>query len=172
MKLKEYSFKTVKSTNDVALKIIKKGNMKGIVISEKQIKGKGQHGKKWISQKGNLFISIFFQIKKNTSIKKITKDNCLIIKKLLSKFVNKKIIIKQPNDLLINKEKICGILQETLIYNDKKFLVLGIGINLVNSPNINNYPTTYLSKHTENKINKLFVFDKIKELYEKKLNNL
>ena len=32
-------------------------------------------------KKGNLFMSVFFEIKKNPSIKKITLENCLIIKK-------------------------------------------------------------------------------------------
>ena len=61
MKLKKYNFKIVNSTNDLAIEIIKKTNDKfGIVIAEKQKKGRGQYGKKWTSFKGNLFASIFF----------------------------------------------------------------------------------------------------------------
>ena len=63
MKLKTFNYKLVNSTNDLAIRIIKKTNNKsGIVIAEKQKKGRGQYGKKWISFKGNLFISIFFII--------------------------------------------------------------------------------------------------------------
>ena len=59
MKLKKFNFKIVNSTNDLAIKIIKNTNNKlGIVIAEKQKKGRGQYGKKWTSFKGNLFISI------------------------------------------------------------------------------------------------------------------
>ena len=47
---------------------------------------------------------------------------------------------------MINRKKICGILQETLIKLDKKFLIVGIGINLIKSPYIRNYPTTNLSE--------------------------
>ena len=68
------------------------------------------------------------------------------MKKLLTHYYKKKNIFKKPNDLLINKKKICGILQETLIKLDKKFLVVGIGINLIKSPYIKNYPTTSLSE--------------------------
>ena len=65
MKLKKYNFKIIKSTNDQAIKIIKKNNnQSGIVIAEQQKKGRGQYGKKWTSLKGNLFVSIFFLLKK------------------------------------------------------------------------------------------------------------
>ena len=63
MKLKEFNFKIIKSTNDLAIRIIKNTNNKsGIVIAQKQKKGRGQYGKKWTSFKGNLFVSIFFKL--------------------------------------------------------------------------------------------------------------
>ena len=63
MKLKKFKFKKVKSTNYTAIRIIKNSNYKSvIVISDKQIRGKGQYGKKWISYKGNLFISFFYEL--------------------------------------------------------------------------------------------------------------
>jgi len=66
MKLKKFNFKIVNSTNDLAIQIIKNTNNKsGIVIAERQKKGRGQYGKKWTSFKGNLFISIFFKLTKS-----------------------------------------------------------------------------------------------------------
>ena len=66
MKLDLIRLKQVKSTNDEAIKIIKsKKNKQGIVISNLQTKGKGTMGKKWVSQKGNFFASIFFELKQN-----------------------------------------------------------------------------------------------------------
>ena len=63
MKIRIKKFKIVKSTNDIAIKLIKKKNSKPtLIISEKQTGGRGRVGKKWISQKGNLFISIFFKL--------------------------------------------------------------------------------------------------------------
>ena len=107
MKLKKFNFKTVNSTNNLARKIILNSKSKfGIVISEKQKKGRGQYGKKWISPKGNLFVSIFFPIDKlNITLKQLTKINCLLVKKTISLFYKGKIAIKNPNDLLINKKK-------------------------------------------------------------------
>ena len=68
MKIKLIKFKSVRSTNDTAIKLIKKNLIIPILIfTENQTKGRGTMGKKWISIKGNLFLSILFKInlKKN-----------------------------------------------------------------------------------------------------------
>ena len=51
MILRNYKYKNVNSTNDLGIKMIKKGYLNGIITTEKQKKGRGQHGKKWISKK-------------------------------------------------------------------------------------------------------------------------
>ena len=172
MKLKKFKFKTVNSTNDIAIRLIRNTNNKfGIIIADKQKKGRGQHGKKWISHKGNLFVSIFFSLEKiNMSLKHLTNINCFLIKKILSRHYKRKISIKPPNDLLINKKKICGILQETLKKADITYFIVGVGINLVKSPYIKKYPTTNLLKLTKIKTNKTKIFLEIKNLYEEFIN--
>ena len=107
MKLKKFKFKKVNSTNNTAIRLIKSKNFKsGMVVAETQLKGKGQYGTTWISNKGNLFVSFFHEVNlSDLSISKITNINCLLVKKLLSKFIKKKIIFKKPNDLLVDKKK-------------------------------------------------------------------
>ena len=168
MKLKKFNFKIVNSTNDLAIQIIKNTNNKsGIIIADKQKKGRGQYGKKWTSFKGNLFVSIFFQVSNvQLSLKDLTKVNCFLVKKLLSNFYKGKITIKKPNDLLINNMKISGILQETLFKSDKKFIIVGIGINLIKSPIIKNYFTTSLLELTGVKITPKNIALKLKKIYE------
>ena len=168
MKLKKFNFKIVNSTNDLAIQIIKNTNNKsGIVIAEKQKKGRGQYGKKWTSFKGNLFVSIFFPINRiKLSLKELTKVNCLIVKKLLSAFYKSKISIKKPNDLLINNMKISGILQETLSKSDETFIIVGIGVNLIKNPIIKNYLTTNLFDLTGVKITPNNATLKLIKIYE------
>ena len=168
MKLKKFNFKIVNSTNDLAIQIIKNTNNKsGIVIAEKQKKGRGQYGKKWTSFKGNLFVSIFFSIKMvKLSLKDLTKVNCFLVKKLLSNFYKGKITIKNPNDLLIDKMKISGILQETISKSGETFIIVGIGINLIKSPNIKNYLTTNLFHLTGVKNTPNNAALKLKKIYE------
>ena len=174
MKLKRFKFKRVKSTNNTAIRIIKESNYNiGMVIAETQTNGRGQYGRKWISSKGNLFVSFFNELNKtNLSINTITKINCLLVKKLLSTFTRKKIIFKKPNDLLIDKKKISGILQEVIFLNKKKFLITGIGINIIKNPYIKNYPATNLQEVTKKSISKSNVENKLKQLFEKSLSKL
>ena len=169
MKLKRFNFKNINSTNDTAIRIIKKTNYRsGIVIAEKQKKGRGQYGNKWISYKGNLFISIFFPINKlKLSLTELTKVNCSLVKKLLSTYYKGKISVKKPNDLLIDNKKISGILQESISKSGEKFIIIGVGINLVKSPNIKNYQTTNLFKLIGIKINDSNATLKLMKIYEK-----
>ena len=174
MKFKIFRFKKVKSTNNTAIRIIKKSKVDyGMVVSETQSNGKGQRGRKWISYKGNLFVSFFFKLENlAVSVKQLTKINCILVRELLSKYYKKKITFKKPNDLLIDKKKICGILQETLIKLDKKYLIVGVGINLIKSPYIKNYPTTNLKELLNKKVSKIKIENQLKKIFELKLTKL
>ena len=169
MKFKKFYYKRVNSTNDIAIKKIKTGILQGIIVTDYQKKGRGRHGKKWLSFKGNLFITIFFKVKQNINIKKITILNCKIIKKILFKYIKKTISIKPPNDLLINNKKICGILQEIKFNNESKFIIIGVGVNLIKNPKIKNYLTTNILKETGFKVKKN---DLIKNIEKNYVNNL
>ena len=169
MKFKKFFYKKVNSTNDLAIKKIKAGIIKGIIVADYQKKGRGQQGKKWLSFKGNIFMTIFFKIKNNINIKQITILNCKIIKKVLFQYIKKTIVIKPPNDLLINKKKICGILQEIKFNQEQKFIIIGIGINLVKNPIIKNYPTTNILDETGFKVKKYNLIKNIEKNYIKNL---
>ena len=172
MKLKQFNFKKVKSTNQTAIRLIKSSkNEFGLIVSEAQSKGKGQYGRKWISYKGNIFLSFFYKLENiNLSPSSLTKINCFLVKNVISKYYKKKITFKLPNDLLINKKKICGILQEKIEKSKKQYLIVGIGFNLIKSPNIPNYPTTNLLKITNQKINKKKFVKELKITFEKFLS--
>ena len=174
MRLKKFKFKKVNSTNNTAIRIIKNSNLKfGMVTADTQLSGKGQYGKKWISNKGNLFVSFFHEIKNiNISLSTLTKINCLLVKKTIEKYYKKKIIFKKPNDLLINKKKISGILQEIISVSGNKFLIVGIGVNLIKSPKIKSYPTTNLSELINKPINKINFENELKVIFVKNLSRM
>ena len=169
MKLRFLKFKSVKSTNDIALKLIQKKNIKPtIIISEKQTKGRGTMGKRWVSKKGNLFLTIFFDTsKKKVDFKKFAILNAYLIRDILVKKFSNKIKIKWPNDLLFEKKKICGILQETIVQTGKKFLIVGVGINTNFNPNNRGFSSTSLKQITNKNIDNKKLFIMIKNKYEK-----
>ena len=174
MKFKTFRFAKVQSTNDTAIRILRNSNIHyGMVVSDMQSRGRGRYGKRWISTKGNLFVSFFYNLDGfKYSLSHLTKTNCLIVKKLLSIYYPKKIIFKKPNDLLIKKKKICGILQETVKKSLDKYLIVGIGVNLIKSPEIKNYPTTNLSHLINKEISKKMIILRLKNLFETELTRI
>ena len=90
------------------------------------------------------------------------------MKSIISSQIKKKIRVKLPNDILIDKKKVCGILQEIIQNDNYKYIIVGIGINVINSPNILNYPTTCLNNYSNRKVNKIKMINKIKLFFEKK----
>ena len=171
MKFKILRFKKLRSTNDTAIRMVKSSNLNyGMIIADSQSNGRGQYGRKWISFKGNLFVSFFYNLENiDLNLNKITKLNCILVKKLISKYYKKRIIYKKPNDLLIKEKKICGILQEIINKQNQKFLILGIGINLIKNPIISNYPTTNLNDLINKKISKRNIEIQLKKIFEKNL---
>ena len=169
MKLRLIKMKSVKSTNDTAIRLIKKNQFKPTLItSANQRKGRGTMGKKWISMKGNLFISIFFEINsKKINFKQFAILNAYLIRKIISRYTPEKIDIKWPNDLLIKKQKVCGILQEIIDCKEKKFLIVGTGINTNSSPNIVNFKATSLRNKSKKNIDSNKILKDVKKAYEK-----
>ena len=171
MKFEIFKFENVTSTNDIAINLIKKEQKEtGCVYAETQTKGRGTHGKEWISDKGNLFGSIFFPLKNNyPSFNEFSTINSIIISDVIEHFCEKKNInLKFPNDIFVNRKKICGILQELIVSNSKKFLIIGIGVNIVSNPNVNNiYQATNILLETQKKPKINEIIDLIISSYEK-----
>ena len=74
--------------------------------------------------------------------------------------------------MLIQKKKICGILQEIISISGSKFLIVGVGINLIKSPKIKNYPTTNLFELINKHINKIKFENELKVIFEKNLTRM
>jgi len=171
MRFEIFRFPSVSSTNDVAISLIKKEKKNlGCVYAETQTKGRGTYGKKWISNKGNLFISIFFHLKENyPPFNEFSVISPLIVSETIKHFCKDKTVsLKFPNDVFLNGKKICGILQETITFNKKKFLIIGIGMNVVSNPKIIDlYEATNILFETKKKINIKTIIDLIIISYEK-----
>ena len=140
-----FHFDTVKSTNDIAKVLAEQGCKEGTcILADFQTKGRGQSGRIWESPDGeNLYLSVIF---KPQSFSNITLFGLLAACAVHDTFTKHKlsdILIKWPNDIIVNTKKICGILCEMRsVSNKPEFVVVGIGINL-------NSDLTNLSKGLE-----------------------
>ncbi len=176
MKFEIFKFENVTSTNDIAINLIKNEQKEtGCVYADTQTKGRGTHGREWISGKGNLFGSIFFPLKNNyPPFNEFSTINPLIISDVLKNFCKRENInLKFPNDIFVNEKKICGILQELIVSNNRKFLIIGIGVNIVSNPDINNkYQATNILLETQKKPKINEIIELIVSSYEKFFINL
>jgi BirA family biotin operon repressor/biotin-[acetyl-CoA-carboxylase] ligase len=137
----------VESTNTYAMDLLRNVNaIEGTVIhTDNQVKGKGQRGSVWNSKIAqNITASIilkpnFLIINQSFYLSKIS---ALAVYDLLSEiFANSQydIKIKWPNDILINSQKIAGILIENNFSN--QFIqssIIGMGLN-VNQTEFDDY---------------------------------
>ena len=176
MKFEVFKLKNVTSTNDIAISLIKEKQKKsGCVYADTQTKGRGTHGKKWISDKGNFFGSIFFPLENNyPPFDEFSIINPIIISDVIKHFCDKKNVnLKFPNDVFVNRKKICGVLQETIISGNRKFLIIGIGVNIVSNPDIDNkYQATNILLETKKKPKIKEIIDLIISSYEKFFTDL
>jgi len=123
-----YLLETVDSTNTFARKkLLNKDFL--VVISEQQTAGRGRQGREWYSPNtGNIYMTVKFRDKGHAPLSLIIG---LLISEAIYSVSDKKINagLKWPNDLLISKKKICGILIESEINENEFEFVVGIGIN-------------------------------------------
>ena len=175
LKTKNFRFIHLKSVASTMDEIKKYNNESNIcLIADKQTAGIGRRGNKWISLKGNIYLS--FLIKYDLSIKDhflFTAITANSIVNFVSKYINKKIRIKWPNDIIINKKKISGILTEIVELKNKRYIIIGMGINISSSPLITDYQTCCLSNFYNNIKYEILIMDLIKsyfEQYDKILN--
>jgi len=128
------SYKCVDSTNDVAYSLAEKGLKDGAAIfAEEQTKGKGRHGRRWVSPpRMGIYMSCVLRpdIAPN-EISRITLLAAVSVARAIHEATGLTARIKWPNDILINGRKVCGILTEMKAEQDSvDFVVLGIGVNV------------------------------------------
>jgi BirA family biotin operon repressor/biotin-[acetyl-CoA-carboxylase] ligase len=124
-------FDVLESTNDFAKMNYMSIEHGAIVVANKQTKGRGRNSKEWKSDQGNLYFSIV--LKSDISLKQLFRYVVITSLAIVSVLENCGInaSIKYPNDILVNNQKIAGILIESAGDLTKlKYLIIGVGINV------------------------------------------
>lgn len=134
--LKVLTYEEVESTNVIAMQRLKSGEAQNgdIIVAGYQMTGKGQAQNSWFSSKGNnLLVSI---ICKDIHLKasQLPVLNMLVsqaVHSVVSSYFDETATIKWPNDIMVNEQKIAGILIETTLQGEYiKNAVIGIGLNV------------------------------------------
>lgn len=133
-------FSTVGSTNDVASALALGGDREGaVVIAEAQTAGRGRRGRTWFSPPGaGLYVSVVL----TPSRARHTPDRATALLTLAAGVALADAVkratgigpaIKWPNDLLIGRRKLAGILAEGItarVGSGLQSVILGYGLNI------------------------------------------
>lgn len=127
-------YSEVDSTNTVAKQLAEEGKAHGtLVVADKQYSGRGRRGKSWESPVGTgIWMSIILKPEiEPANASMLTLIMALGVVKACQEITGMEGKIKWPNDLVINKKKICGILTEMSAQVDYiNHIVVGVGINV------------------------------------------
>lgn len=130
------SYDITDSTNTRAKHLAELGEEEGtLVIAEEQTSGKGRRGREWKSEPmTSIYMSVILRPKISPiHVSGITLLAALAVVKAIKKICDVEPLIKWPNDIILGKRKICGILTEMSSELDYiNYAVVGIGINVNN----------------------------------------
>ena len=128
-----FFYDKAESTQDIAISLAETNSKldRTLIIANEQSEGKGRDGKRWISPKGGIWLSLI--VRPRISVNKasfLSSVASLSVCEAIRVETGLESKIKWPNDIVINSKKVSGILisigaeKEVL-----KYLIFGIGIN-------------------------------------------
>ncbi|GBD89874.1 bifunctional ligase/repressor BirA [bacterium BMS3Abin04] len=155
----------ISSTNSYLMSSDQKLQNGTLFLAEYQTNGKGRLDRIWTSQKNsNLTFSILLKdVNKLSEINLINLATSLAIAQSIENLFQLNIEVKWPNDILIKRKKVAGILSESSIIGKRiDKIVVGIGINV----NQTLFTGKYLIQPTSLRIEKKRIINREKLLSE------
>jgi len=132
MELVTYS--NIASTQDTARQIALDGHLLPFaVIAETQSAGRGRRGKSWDSPQGGLWLTLALAVPSPETIRQSAMVAAHAVASVVLTETGVRTLVKWPNDLLVKRRKVCGILAETLVQSGTTTLLVGIGLNVNNT---------------------------------------
>lgn len=127
------SFSEIDSTNRYARDNLDRLPSGTVVWALSQTSGYGRHQRIWYSDTGGLWFSIVFKPSLIREPNEYTKVVSVAIAETMIKMGLNSVGIKWPNDVLIGKRKVAGILTEAIFLGASvNAIVVGAGINVNN----------------------------------------
>lgn len=126
---------SVPSTMDIASALAAKGAEQGIVVgADEQTAGRGRRGRAWVSPPGaGLYFSYIARppIRANASLSLVTLAAGVAVRDGVQAATGLAPQLKWPNDVIVDRRKLAGILAEGLAVGTAgQAVVIGVGLNL------------------------------------------
>lgn len=142
-----FSFGAVGSTNDEAFRLAEeRGYSRLLVSAESQTSGRGRRGRGWVSEPGNLYMSLFLRRPSRPEhCSELSFVAAVALHGAIADCVNgqaSSCTLKWPNDVLWEGAKIAGLLLEAKMQSGEINCVIGIGVNCNSYPHDTPYPAT------------------------------
>jgi len=132
--VKWYRYETVDSTNNEARRLIRNGILTppAVIIAEKQTAGRGRQGKTFYSPANTgIYMSIVMDFPQSANdAALLTVRASVAVSDAILEETGIETGIKWVNDLYLGTHKICGILTESVLFSQKRYAIIGIGINV------------------------------------------
>lgn len=132
-----FHFQELESTMDQA-KLLAKNNAPhlSVVIAENQTAGRGRLSRKWVSSRGGLWFTLILKPHLPPVLSYIYNFTAsLCLSRTLNRLFDLDAKVKWPNDLLLNGQKLAGLLSEMETKGDMAECInIGIGLNVNNEP--------------------------------------
>ncbi|HPS56285.1 MAG TPA: biotin--[acetyl-CoA-carboxylase] ligase [Sedimentisphaerales bacterium] len=123
-------FASTSSTNDIAWEYASNKNNNGLVIfAEEQSAGRGRNGKKWLDAPGQSLLFSVLLTDSKFDAETLSLTCAVAIAEAIDKVGKHQAKIKWPNDIILNGQKLAGILIESRKIRNKNSFVIGVGIN-------------------------------------------
>jgi BirA family biotin operon repressor/biotin-[acetyl-CoA-carboxylase] ligase len=152
-----HHFQKVETTMDTAKILAREGAPHlSCVVAEHQTKGRGRLNREWVSDKGGLWFTLILKPLEPPPLVYIYNFAAsLSLSRVLNQLFDVNISVKWPNDLLLGKEKLSGMLSEMETRGDMvQFLVIGIGINVNNDPSNKEFKAVSLKNILKKKVSR------------------
>jgi biotin-[acetyl-CoA-carboxylase] ligase BirA-like protein len=144
------AFEELASTNDEARRLVDAGERGPLwIVAERQSAGRGRRGRSWISPAGNLYASLVVSGAFGPSLApQLGFVAGVAMLETLKAMTGRKhgFALKWPNDLLLERAKLGGILLEGVTGPAGFAAVVGIGVNCASAPEGLPYPARALSE--------------------------
>ena len=131
-------FEETDSTNDLATRAGDDGLPEGLVIfAESQRAGRGRLGRKWTSTPGQALLFSVLLRPATVPVARwpeLTFCAALAVAETAEQFTGQPARVKWPNDVLVAGRKVAGILLEAHHRHTPGFVVVGIGVNVLQQP--------------------------------------